>query len=208
MTGARYITLHCSWTVGEVGGGQGAVTKHLLHFRFFFGLTHFSRTAKCTTSGKLKGGVEEKFSSLLTSALDGGGQFHTLAAISQGKLDTVPNGQKGSGPWPVWTWQRRVNYVLLPRIEPPSSRVYKRKVSLCLTKHNAMKTYWGSGDIAPLILVLGTRCRWVVSFTPWPLYPQGKSPWYPLDRRLGGPQSRSGRGGEEKNSQPAPGIEP
>jgi hypothetical protein len=38
--------------------------------------------------------------------------------------------------------------------------------------------------------------------------PQGKSPWYPLDRRLGGPQSRSGRGGEEKNSQPPPGIEP
>jgi hypothetical protein len=32
--------------------------------------------------------------------------------------------------------------------------------------------------------------------------PQGKSLWYPLDRRLGGPQSRSGRGGEEKNSQP------
>jgi hypothetical protein len=44
----------------------------------------------------------------------------------------------------------------------------------------------------------------VVSFTPRPLYPQGKSPWYPLDRRLGGPQSRSGRDGEEKNSQPPP----
>jgi hypothetical protein len=29
-----------------------------------------------------------------------------------------------------------------------------------------------------------------------------------LDRRLGGPQSRSGRGGEEKNFQPTPGIEP
>jgi hypothetical protein len=29
--------------------------------------------------------------------------------------------------------------------------------------------------------------------------PQGKSPCCPLDRRLGGPQSRSGRGGEEKN---------
>jgi hypothetical protein len=39
-------------------------------------------------------------------------------------------------------------------------------------------------------------------------YSQGKSPWYPLDRRLGGPQSRSGRGGEENNSQPPPGIEP
>jgi hypothetical protein len=49
---------------------------------------------------------------------------------------------------------------------------------------------------------LGTRWRWVVSFTPRPLYPQGKSPWYTLDRRLGGPESRSGRGGEEKNFQP------
>jgi hypothetical protein len=38
--------------------------------------------------------------------------------------------------------------------------------------------------------------------------PQGKSPWHPLDRRLGGPQSRSGRGGEEKTSQPLPGFEP
>jgi hypothetical protein len=47
----------------------------------------------------------------------------------------------------------------------------------------------------------------VVSFTPRPLYPQKKSPWFPLDRGLGGPQSRSGRGGEEKNSQLPPGIE-
>jgi hypothetical protein len=38
--------------------------------------------------------------------------------------------------------------------------------------------------------------------------PQGKSPRYPLDRRLDGPQNRSGRGGEEKNSQLPPGIEP
>jgi hypothetical protein len=42
----------------------------------------------------------------------------------------------------------------------------------------------------------------VVSFTPRQLYPQGKRPWYPLDRKLGGPQSRSGRGnvsgGEKK----------
>jgi hypothetical protein len=41
-----------------------------------------------------------------------------------------------------------------------------------------------------------------------PLYPHGKKPWYPFDRRLGGSQSRSGRGGEEKNSQPQPGLEP
>jgi hypothetical protein len=37
---------------------------------------------------------------------------------------------------------------------------------------------------------------WVVSFTPRPLYPEGKSPQYPLD----GNQSRSGRGGQEKKS--------
>jgi hypothetical protein len=48
----------------------------------------------------------------------------------------------------------------------------------------------------------------VVSFTSQPLYPPGKEPLYPLDRRLGGLQSRSGRGGEEKNSQPLPGLEP
>jgi hypothetical protein len=50
-----------------------------------------------------------------------------------------------------------------------------------------MKAYWGSGGIAPLML--------------WSRH-QGKSP-----RRLGGPQSRSGDGGEEKNSQPLPEIE-
>jgi hypothetical protein len=35
----------------------------------------------------------------------------------------------------------------------------KVKLFLCLTKHNAMKTYSGNGGIAPLILDLGTRWR-------------------------------------------------
>jgi hypothetical protein len=38
--------------------------------------------------------------------------------------------------------------------------------------------------------------------------PPGKIPRYPLDRRLGGPQSGYGRGSEEKYSQSPPGIEP
>jgi hypothetical protein len=71
-----------------------------------------------------------------------------------------------------------------------------------------MKAYWGSGVIAPRILDLGTRWGRVVSFTPRPLYPQEKSPWYLLDRRLGGPQSRSGGSGEVKNSQPLSGLKP
>jgi hypothetical protein len=37
----------------------------------------------------------------------------------------------------------------------------------------------------------------VVSFMPLQLYPQENNPQYPLDRRLGGPQSRSGLGEEE-----------
>jgi hypothetical protein len=36
--------------------------------------------------------------------------------------------------------------------------------------------------------------------------PPGKKPWYPLDRRLGGPQSLSGHAGE-KISKPLPGLE-
>jgi hypothetical protein len=71
----------------------------------------------------------------------------------------------------------------------------------------AMKTYWGSGGIPPRILDVGTRWRWVVSFMPRPLYSQGMRLRYPLDRSLGGSQGRSGRGGEEKNSQPPTGIE-
>jgi hypothetical protein len=37
--------------------------------------------------------------------------------------------------------------------------------------------------------------------------PHGKSSRYPLDKRLGGLQSQSGRGVKEKNSQPPPGFE-
>jgi hypothetical protein len=48
----------------------------------------------------------------------------------------------------------------------------------------------------------------VVNSMPRPLYPSGNSPWYPLDRRLDRPQSRSGHGGEEKIFQPLPGLEP
>jgi len=55
----------------------------------------------------------------------------------------------------------------------------------------------GSGGIAPCILELGIRWRWVGGFNPLPLYHQVRNPWYPLDRRLVGPQSRSGYGGEE-----------
>jgi hypothetical protein len=37
--------------------------------------------------------------------------------------------------------------------------------------------------------------------------PPGKEPLVPFGQRLGGPQSRFGCGGEEKNCQPLPGLE-
>jgi hypothetical protein len=68
------------------------------------------------------------------------------------------------------------------------------------TEHHVIKAYFRSGGKVPRILDLDTRWRWVVSFTSRSFYPQGKSPWYLLDRRLGGPQSRSRHGGEENPS--------
>jgi len=41
-------------------------------------------------------------------------------------------------------------------------------------KHQILKP-WGSEGIAAHILNLGTMWRWVVSFTLWPLYSQGRS---------------------------------
>jgi len=84
------------------------------------------------------------------------------------------------------------------------------ELSLCLTKHHAMKAYWGSGGVALRILDLGNRWRCEVIFTPRLLYPRSKNARYALARRLGGPQSQSGRGGEEKGVPllPLPGIEP
>jgi hypothetical protein len=51
---------------------------------------------------------------------------------------------------------------------------------------------------------LGTRCRCVVRFTPWPLYRRRKSQRYPLNRRLGVLQSRAQRFGKERNLFPLP----
>jgi hypothetical protein len=76
---------------------------------------------------------------------------------------------------------------------------WKAKLSMCLTNYALRhEGVWGSGCIDPHFLDLGTSWRWVVSFTPRPLYPRGKSPRYPLYRRFGGPQNRSGQHGEEE----------
>jgi hypothetical protein len=79
------------------------------------------------------------------------------------------------------TMQKLPSFYLNPR-------KVKVKLSLCLTKYHAMKTYWRSRSITPHILDLDTRWKWLVSFTPQSLYPQVKSRWYTSDRKLCGPQ--------------------
>jgi hypothetical protein len=69
----------------------------------------------------------------------------------------------------------------------------------------SLSTPWrhtaGETVLAPSFLNLGTRWRWVANLKPqWP-YPR-KAPWYPLNKKLGRPQSLSGQFREEKISHP------
>jgi hypothetical protein len=83
--------------------------------------------------------------------------------------------------------------------------VKKVKLSLCLINQAPRhENVWGNGGIAPPFPTSALDGGEWPSFTPRPLYPRGKSPRYPLDRRLGGPQSRSGCCGVERNLLPLP----
>jgi hypothetical protein len=77
--------------------------------------------------------------------------------------------------------------------------MYRKNIhSLSLFDHycnpiTGLKGAWGRGDIAPT----HSRPRHYMGVSgmrhaPTALYPGGKDPQYPLYRRLGGPQSRSG----------------
>jgi hypothetical protein len=65
-----------------------------------------------------------------------------------------------------------------------------------------MDVYWGSGGIVPLIVTLAGDGGEGSASRSGRFYPQGKSAWYPLDRRAGEPQSCSGWGGEENIPSP------
>jgi hypothetical protein len=71
------------------------------------------------------------------------------------------------------------------------------KLSLCLTDKTLC--HEECGGVYPLFLYLSSSWRRVISFSPPPphvLFTPGKDPHYPLDRRLDGPQSRTGQCGE------------
>ena len=49
-----------------------------------------------------------------------------------------------------------------------------------------MKAYKGNGGIAPLILNLGSKCRYVANFTHHPLCPRGERAPVPMEWAVGG----------------------
>lgn len=81
------------------------------------------------------------------------------------------------------------------RSTPDDHRVYRSKV----VPVYAVKAYRGTRSVAPLIRNSGTRWRWVVNFTSWPLDPRRKGSYYPP---LGWSQSYSGRGGGQNSLLP------
>jgi hypothetical protein len=92
------------------------------------------------------------------------------------------------------TTRKTLPFIVTPNPTTLDAYAVKVKLSLCLTtyalRHEDVR--W-TGCIDPCFLDLGIGWRWVVSFRPRQLYSRGKSRRCPLDRKLGGPQSRSGR---------------
>jgi hypothetical protein len=73
------------------------------------------------------------------------------------------------------------------------------KLSLFLTNQKLRREHeWGSWCIEPRSLGLDISLTSVVSFTSRPFYLRQNSPLYPVDWRLYGPQSLTGRYGDVK----------
>ena len=73
---------------------------------------------------------------------------------------------------------------------------------------HAMNAYGWKRGVAPPILDLGTRRVQLSRFTLCPFNFCRKNDLYPLNRRLGGPQSQSKHAFEAENILPLPGIKP
>jgi len=78
-----------------------------------------------------------------------------------------------------------------------SAEINASSIKCNISLVHAMKPCRSNRGITQLILNLSIRWRWVFNTTPQLLY-LGKESLYTLHRRLGGPQSCSGRSGGEK----------
>ena len=89
--------------------------------------------------------------------------------------------------------------LFLKRIQAPSSFFMKCSVSVHCVVHLVVMSSvcmpWRpvrGEELQFLSLGLSIGWRWMLSFIPKLLYPWGKNPWYPLNKRQVGPQSQSG----------------
>jgi hypothetical protein len=103
----------------------------------------------------------------------------------------------GPGVCTVFTFSRYRNF--FPGVKWPESDIgtaYSEVKEAQFTLEQAMKAQRRSRDIA-LLFNFGARWGWVVNATPRTLYP--------MYRRMGGPQARSGR---VRKISPTPGFDP
>jgi hypothetical protein len=127
-------------------------------------------------------------------------RFHTpLPETSSGMFTAECSSNTFQHGFPIFSCRvaSRLQWKLLS-----TKNTYKGKSKLApwtqLVKLHTMKTYRGV-QVWRHFFDLGTSLRWVVGFTLLSLYPLGKSPLYPLDRKLGGLQNRSRLCGEKKS---------
>jgi hypothetical protein len=100
-------------------------------------------------------------------------------------------------------------YRTLTELHNDFIETYKDKVLPVLDYLKTMSwRLMGKWRCSYTILDLGTRWRWMVSFTPLSLYLREKRPQYPIYMRLGGPQSRPRSCGGETNLLPLPRVGP
>jgi hypothetical protein len=133
------------------------------------------------------------------------GQLHATVILFREKEVTVPS-QRGSVRIRLGlnTLDKRKISCAYTGIEPlfvdNPARIrlsYTSSVSKVVCSHS--ESVWGNGDIAALILNLGTRWRWVISFPARLLYMGGMSFRCRFSKGLTRPCSRSGCFQEEKN---------
>jgi hypothetical protein len=98
----------------------------------------------------------------------------------------------------VIKWSELPHFTFWLSHSDPRFALLNTKVNLSLST-----PLGGYGGTAPLIRNPSLRRWWVAHLNPRPIYPR-----HPLTRRLGGPQRRCGRFGEDRNFLPLPGIEP
>jgi hypothetical protein len=85
------------------------------------------------------------------------GHFETVRAECIVKINKFPHTKLNECNKPKQVFSKITTdtseiFLASPKLVYRIAKKVKVKLSLCLTKHHAMKAYWGNGSITPLIL--------------------------------------------------------